>query len=143
MSCTFFGHKDTPDSIKEELRRAIFQLIDEQGEREFYVGNDGRFDHLVQRLLQEIAEARKDVVFSVVLSRINEAVVSGYQEKSMFPEEMETVPYRFAIAKRNEWMIAHSTYAIVYMRHESSNCAKWVDRAIKKGLWVRNLAKEG
>ena len=141
MVCTFFGHRDAPYTIREELRGAILKLINEEGVKKFYVGNDGGFDCLVQRVLQEITEIRKDITFSVVLSRISENVLSGDQEKSIFPEGMEAAPYRFAIAKRNEWMIAHSTHAIVYVCHESSHCARWLDRATRKGLRVRNLSE--
>ena len=54
MVCTFFGHKDAPDSIKNELKSAINHLVNLYGVRMFYVGNNGSFDSLVQRTLIEI-----------------------------------------------------------------------------------------
>ena len=54
MICTFFGHKDAPDSLKNELKSAIIGLIDLYDVKMFYVGNNGSFDSLVQRTLAEI-----------------------------------------------------------------------------------------
>ena len=43
-TCCFFGHKDTPETIKGNLFAAIEQLIVEHGVETFYVGNQGSFD---------------------------------------------------------------------------------------------------
>lgn len=47
MKCAFFGHRDAPSSIKPRLGEAIFNLIS-NGVDEFYVGNNGNFDLIVQ-----------------------------------------------------------------------------------------------
>ena len=45
--CTFFGHKDCPDSIKERLWETLKELIVNHHVDMFYVGNQGRFDAFV------------------------------------------------------------------------------------------------
>ena len=49
MTCAFFGHKESPDSIKPLLEEEIRRLIENEGYEEFLVGNQGRFDAMVYR----------------------------------------------------------------------------------------------
>ncbi len=41
MTCTFFGHRDTPAQIKPRLRQVITDLIEHHGVTQFNVGNQG------------------------------------------------------------------------------------------------------
>lgn len=54
MICTFFGHRDTPESIKPLLREVLLDLIENQEVKQFYVGNQGNFDAMVRSLLAEL-----------------------------------------------------------------------------------------
>lgn len=49
LTCTFFGHKDTPKEIEPILRSALVDLIENKNVLKFYVGNNGSFDHMVKR----------------------------------------------------------------------------------------------
>ena len=53
MTGTFFGHKDTPLEIRPLLREVLLDLIEQQGVKRFYVGNQGNFDAMALRLLKE------------------------------------------------------------------------------------------
>lgn len=139
MTCTFFGHKDAPNDSEKRLKKIIDDLIENEGVKNFYVGNNGHFDFLAQRVLAEI---KSDIDYAIVLSSINECALADHQDKTIFPEGFENVFPRFAICKRNDWLIKNSDFAIVYMEHKFSNCAKWVEKARKRGLKVINLADE-
>lgn len=140
MICTFFGHRDTSEKIKVELKAKILKLI-ENGVKCFYVGNNGKFDLLVQTILFELQKSH-NIDFKIVLSYINEKSISNNQEYTIFPEELESVPYRFAISKRNEWMIKHSDFVIAYCTNTFSNCHKWLEKAHKNGLTVIKVPSE-
>ena len=43
-ACTFFGHRDCPESIKLKLREVLVDLITNHGVDMFYVGHQGQFD---------------------------------------------------------------------------------------------------
>ena len=45
MSCTFFGSRDTLEQALPSIENAILELI-RLGVVDFYVGNNGNFDHL-------------------------------------------------------------------------------------------------
>lgn len=138
MICTMFGHKDAPKDIEPHLERTIKNLI-VSGVICFYVGNNGNFDFYAQRTLKKIAENYDNVSFSVVLSTINESAIGTEQKNTIFPDGLEKSLPRFAIAKRNDWMINNSQIVIAYVKHTFSNSHKWIEKARKKGLRIINL----
>ena len=52
MTVTFFGHRNTPDSIQPALKKTLIQLIEKEGAYTFYVGNEGNFDCMVYKTLK-------------------------------------------------------------------------------------------
>ena len=138
MICTFFGHKNAPVSVKEALKTEILRLADE-GVVEFYVGNNGNFDYYVQEVLLDISTIRQDIKFSVVISYLNERVMKKMDNLSLFPEGLEKALPKFAISKRNEWLIKNSDIAIVYVKNRFTNSYKIMMKAMKKGVTVINL----
>lgn len=135
MNCTFFGHKDAPDELKKDLKKTILFLKQQYDIQYFYIGNQGHFDCLVQEVLSEMK-----VNYSIVISSLNEYVNPNDRDKTLYPEGLEKGLPRFAICRRNDWMIKNSDIAIVYMKYRPSNCATWVEKAQKKGLLIINLA---
>lgn len=52
--CTFFGHRDCPETIKPRLREVLVDLIANKRVDTFYVGNQGRFDGMARGILHEL-----------------------------------------------------------------------------------------
>ena len=100
MACIFFGHKDAPSAARCNLKKVILDLIEKEAVKKFYVGNNGNFDLLVQSVLKEISRTHHDIVYRIVLSRLDECAIGGEQVKTVFPEGLEGVPPRFAICKK-------------------------------------------
>lgn len=46
-TCTFFGHRDSPDSLRAEIHEQIEYFIKNLGVKRFYVGTHGSFDRMV------------------------------------------------------------------------------------------------
>ena len=142
MICTFFGHRDTPDSVKKSLKEAILNLSNTQGVKTFCVGNNGKFDYMVQSVLKEISNNDTSINYLIVLSSLCEKVNCNQIGNTIFPEELDDVPPQFAISKRNEWLIKNSDFTIVYLRNTVTNTYKWVEKSKRKGLKVINLFKQ-
>ena len=53
-ACTFFGHRDCPNSIKSKLRDVLIDLIENHAVDMFYVGQQGAFDGIVRSVLKEL-----------------------------------------------------------------------------------------
>ncbi len=143
MTCTFFGHAMTPVEIKPLLKETIMDLIIINGVKNFYVGNHGEFDYMVHDCLIEVKEQFPEINYAVVLaylptSRFKE--LPNKRNDTIYPEGLEKVPRRFAINKRNEWMIRQSDYVVTYVKHSLGGSSNFKEMAEKRGKIVINLA---
>mgnify|MGYP001025767798 FL=1 len=89
------------------------------GKVTFYVGNHGQFDGMVRGIMKELISEGKDVDYSVVLAYIPgqkyEFDLPDQYADTIYPDGLENVPQRFAICKRNDWMIDNSDAVICYV----------------------------
>lgn len=136
-AATFFGHRDCPHTVKPALREAIMELIHKHNVTMFYVGDSGQYDAYCRSVLKEIGAN-----YAVVLSRMP-GKPTEYDDFSdtMLPEGIvEGGPPRFAIERRNKWMIEQSDFVICYLRHRMyGGAAKFASLAEKKGKNVINI----
>ena len=93
---------------------------------DFYVGNNGNFDLLIQIVLAELLNENISINCYIVLSRLDELAISGNQQLTIFPEELSGVPKKFAIAKRNEYLLKKASLVISYVNNTFSNSHKWM-----------------
>ena len=140
MNCTFFGHQDATSDIKGILKETILYLMETEGVKNFLVGNNGQFDFYVQSALREIKNEGADICFRIILSRLGESALAGDQSETVFPEGLENSIPKFAISKRNDWLIKNSSFVIVYVTHTFSNSYQWMQKASRKGLKIFHLA---
>ena len=128
-TCTFFGHKDTPETVKNGLHTTIEKLITEYGVETFYVGNQGAFDFHTRAALRQLQEKYPYIRYAVVLAYMP-GEVSEYEDHSdtMVPEGIEAVHPKYAIDWRNRWMLRESQYIICYMLEDKATWAvdQWI-----------------
>ena len=142
-SCTFFGHQIINKDIKELLMCQIENLITEYGVNVFYVGNNGQFDYLVAEVLRKLKSRNPQISYSIVLAYLPEREKEHNQPsytETIYPEGLEDTPPRFAISKRNKWMVMQSDYVIAYVEHSFGGAAQFTEYARKKHRMVINLA---
>ena len=133
----FFGHRDVTHDIRAKLQFIIEQLITEKQIYNFYVGHQGQFDSMVRSVLKELKVKYPHIRYTVVLAYMpDEHIKEVYGEDTLYPDGLETVPRRFAISKRNDWMIQHSGYAVCYVHKITGGAAKFREKAERKGLKV-------
>lgn len=133
MICTFFGHRDCPFQIESTLKREIINLIENFSVDTFYVGNNGNFDKIVYKTLLSLKHSYKIKIYVIFAYLPTSRVIV---QDSIYPEELEIVPPRFAIPWRNKWMVNNSDYVIAFLRHDFGGAAKSVIYAEKKGVKV-------
>lgn len=120
MVYNFFGHKDTPKEIEPTLRSTLIDLIENKNVNVFYVGNNGNFDTMVRRQLEDLSQTYP-IAYSVVLSYLpTEKNKYDNLTNTIYPEGLETVPKRFAISWRNKWMIQQSDIVVTHVTHNFS-----------------------
>ena len=141
MVCTFFGHKDTPKEIEPTLRSTLIDLIENHDATEFYVGNNGNFDTMVRRQLEELSKVYP-ITYSVVLAYLP-TKKSEYDDytNTIYPEGIEAVPKRFAISYRNKWMIQQADAVVTYVTHTYGGAWQFKARAERQGKLVIELSE--
>ena len=136
-TCCFFGHREVTHNIRPKLTEIIEKLMVDEGVTEFYVGHQGQFDSMVFSVLKELKSRYPQIRYTVVLAYMPDKHIKElYGEDTLFPDGLETVPKRFAISRRNDWMIQHSDYAVCYVHKITGGAAKFRDKAEKKGLLI-------
>lgn len=131
MTCCFIGHKEPDREILPTLIFTINNLVGKDGIDNFYIGNNGWFDRTCFNLVRTLQEFEPQINYNVVLAYYPDGIV-GYEDNTIYPEGLELVPKRFAIKKRNEWMIDNSDYVICHVKNSFSNAHKFREYAIKK-----------
>ncbi len=141
MVCTFFGHQDTPQIIISELEKTIEHLISEKQVNIFYVGNHGNFDAMVKIILMKMKKRYPHISTFVVLAYLpNARTQEIFDIETIYPEGLETVPPRFAIDKRNRWMIKQADYVVTYVKYTIGGAIKYKTIAQNAGKTVIELA---
>lgn len=140
QACTFFGHQDCPISLRSDIKAAIENLINEKGIKTFYVGTQGKFDQMVQSVLEELSAEYPELIYFVVLAYMP-CNSDKNMEHTLYPEGIETAPKRFAIPWRNRWMLKRVDYVITYIEHDWGGAATFAHLAEKQGKKVYNLTK--
>ena len=138
MVCTFFGHRDTPCNVETALVRVLKDLIEKKGVNDFYVGNNGNFDRLVLNTLRALKNEYPHISYSVVLSCLTKDNEYDVDETIIF-DDFESVPGKFAISKRNDWMIKQSDVVVAYVVYSFGGAYQFVKKAELKGKEIINL----
>jgi len=139
-SCFFIGHRDTPETVLATLLDTLEKLILEENVVFFYVGQYGNFDRLAALAVKQLKKQYPFLVLNLVLpyhpAERAVPIPVGF-DSSYYPDGMETVPRRFAIARANKKMVDSSDWLISYVCHPGSNARdllEYAQRREKKGL---------
>lgn len=133
-SCFFIGHRDTDPALLPEIKAAAERLIQQQVS-DFYVGMYGSFDRLAGEAIIQLKRAYPGVRLFLVLpyhpaDRPLETP-PGY-DGTFYPDGMEAVSRRYAIAKANRKMIDASDFLIAYVTHGVSHAYDLLEYAVRR-----------
>ena len=129
---TFCGHSEltNPDAVRVWLMETVESLIS-QGAVTFYLGGYGAFDRMAASVLQEKKRQHTHIESVLVLPYLDrEMDASGY-DTTVYPP-LESIPRRFAISKRNEWMVDASDAVVACVTHDWGGAAKTLAYAKRK-----------
>ena len=133
MTVTFIGHADAPDNIRKILKDAIIDLIENEAADTFYIGTHGSFDTMSYSVLKELSLIYPHIkAFSVLAYMPTSAKQLCNMSNTTLPEEVATAFPRYAISKRNRWMIEKSDTVIAYVKRNFGGASKSRDLAVKK-----------
>ena len=118
MTVTFCGHRDVPEPevVKAWLNETIEELIDEGADR-FLLGGYGQFDSLAAAVVRKQKERHPAIRSVLVLPYLDRKYDISLYDESIYPP-LETVPKRYAISRRNEYMIDAADCVIAFVTHD-------------------------
>ena len=140
--CTFFGHRDCPTSIKPHLRSVLIDLIDNHDIDTFYLGNQGNFDRLAYTVLHELSQKYSNIKYTIVFAYLPSSPSLFSATNTLLPEGIENIPPRFAVVRRNNWMLDKADLVVSYVDYSYGGAAKFTDIARQKKKIVINLAEQ-
>lgn len=121
MIITFLGHSNClfNDDIKKQLKNILVDEINKNPTSKFYLGGYGDFDGLCLRTLRELKNDFPTIEILFITPYLDKnysklELAKYYYDDVIFPP-IESVPRKFAILKRNEWMVEQANLVIAYV----------------------------
>lgn len=142
MKCTFFGHRETPANIYPLIKKVLVSLIENNGADDFYVGNNGAFDKMVKKALKELQTQYPHIHYTIVLSYfpVDKKATEENYTNVIYPDCLHAVPPRYAILKRNQWMVEQADTVITFVQYSFGGAFKSKAFAQKKHKKVIELS---
>lgn len=143
MIVTFFGHRE------ENERERISQWLDwmlpaliEGGADTFYLGGCGDFDQLALAAVRRQKAVYPHIAAILVLAYLDRAFDASRYDGTTYPP-LEHVPLRYAIAKRNVWMVEESDVVVSGVTHGWGGAASALALARRKKKVILQLPTAG
>ena len=134
-TCFFIGHRETPDTLLNELSAEVERHIAEYGVTEFVVRKYGHLDALAAKCVKTSKKRHPEVPLTLLLPYHPydrpTPTPPGFNGTFYLPG-METVPKRAVIVRANRYMVEHSEYLIAYVKHSVNNAWDLVEYAQKR-----------
>ncbi|MBR7009640.1 MAG: hypothetical protein IKI02_01880 [Oscillospiraceae bacterium] len=123
MTVTFCGHRelDDPGAIRPWLEDTVDHLIGVGADR-FLLGGYGAFDALAASVVFQAKKKNPAVRSILVLPYLDRKADGSLYDSTLYPP-LEAVPQRFAIVRRNEYMVAQSDVVVAYVLYSWGGAA--------------------
>lgn len=149
MIITFVGHGALriDANLSEKIVQTIKDNVKEKENITFYCGGYGDFyNHCASICRKFKMELSCEVVFVTPYitpsqqKKMKYLIDAKLYDSIVYPPIENAIP-RYAIAKRNEWMVSESDLIIAYVTHTYGGAYKTIQYARKKRKIIINLAE--
>lgn len=138
--CCFFGHRDAPDTLADDLYTAAEEMVLLEGVTTFLVGGHGNFDFLAAQTVRQLRRVyphiRLVLVAAYASALHSPRVREGGFDEAFVPDTLAKVPFKAAIVCRNRWMAEQTDFVIAYVIRGEGGAYTAVEYARKKGKKV-------
>lgn len=148
MTISFLGHSSISCKEKAEtvVKEQLLNIIREDEHITCYNGGYGEFDDICARVCRELKKIHPHIELVYVTPyirlsdqiKIKEMQDMGMCDSSIYPP-IEKVPFKFAISKRNEWMVCNSDIIIAYVNRRHGGAYKSLQIAKRKKKKIVNI----
>jgi len=132
MIVTFCGHGDI--FYSNETQKLLYSCIEElihNGANEFFLGGYGSFDILAAKTVHELKQKYSNISSVLIIPYINREYNLDLYDSTIYPP-LEKVPPRYAISKRNEWMVENADIIIAFTKYSFGGAVTTLNYAKRK-----------
>ena len=142
MTVTFCGHSTVYpiEPVEAWLRETVASLI-LRGADKFYLGGYGVFDQMAAAAVWAQKTQHPYIASVLVLPYLDRKVISEHYDYTTYPP-LESVPKRFAISRRNQWMVDNSDILVAFVTHDWGGAATTLKYAERKKKEIIRYTEE-
>lgn len=149
MKVVFIGHSrlDNISDLNKKIKNTIMENI-EDNKITFYCGGYGDFDRACLQVCHSIKKELNDceiVFITPYITKSQQTKLKYLMDLKVYDSivypPLEKIPFRFAIIKRNEWMVEKADLIIAYVDHTYGGAYKALSCARAKKKRIINLAE--
>lgn len=132
MTVTFVGHSKVhvDEKLLKWLEETIVNLI-EEGATQFLLGGYGDFDKISAKMVKNLQKTYPHIQSYLVIPYLDRKYDSALYNSTIYPP-LEKVPKRFAISKRNEWMVDEAEVVVAYLLNYAGGSGRTMEYAKRK-----------
>lgn len=139
MIVTFCGHRDFVETAEAENQLTMFleKYARENVRLVCYNGGYGNFDYFAVKCVQRMQEQYSNIRNCLVLPYIDQPflerieIFKNHFDETIYPP-LESVPRKYAIIRRNEWMVDSADIVIAYVTYSWGGAARTLEYAKRK-----------
>ena len=139
MIVTFCGHRDFVETaeIEERLTALLKKYARANESLVCYNGGYGNFDCFAAKCVQRLQVQYSNILNCLILPYIDQpfldriAIFKNLFDETIYPP-LESVPKKYAIIRRNEWMINSADAVIAHVKYSWGGAARSLEYAKRK-----------
>ena len=143
MVVTFCGHRDLTTDEEEKLKELLYNKLEKlikNGADEFLLGGYGDFDKICAETVKKLKIIYPHIKSILVIPYLDREYNLKMYDSTMYPP-IENVPKKFAIPKRNEYMVDNADFVISYVISSWGGALTTLNYAKRKKKETVNLAE--
>lgn len=146
MVISFCGHREiTPDAEKEKtIIDTLLKYAQTEQEVICYTGGYGAFDWFAASCINKAKKAAPNIVSCLIIPYITASHLDRISlhtkefDEIIYPP-LENIPPKFAIIRRNEWMIDNSDLLIAYVKYSWGGAARTLEYAKRQRIGILSI----
>lgn len=144
-TCSFFGHRFVLDikSVKEQLKTLLEKMITQEGVDIFYLGEQGDFEIIAGKVLQELKIKYPHIARETILCFSEQLQGDGKVSADWIHLDLAVskCKRRGRIPKRNQMVVDQSDIIVCYINVPYGGAYTAYQRAVKKNKQIINLTQ--
>lgn len=146
MVISFCGHREfIPDAEKEKfIIDTLINYANTTDKLYCYTGGYGAFDWFAASCINKAKKAAPNILSYLIIpyitaSHLDKICLYTKEFDEIIYPPLEDVPPKFAIIRRNEWMIDNSDLLIACVKYSWGGAAKTLEYAKKRGKPILSI----